>query len=426
MTSPLRPMQSPFADYDAFAEAALGTCLISDPWAYSRRRFDHRPWAVERAFAERLWALGRDIGALYDELARWVWEEPALLDAFYGYPPYYRAMWLASGGAWHGFARLDAFLCTDGSLQVCEINADTPSGQSDTAGCSAVFAGVAGRDLNAEYLPRLRALLDAHCARLRAPASSPVLALIYPTDVPEDLPLVDTYLRAFSAWGYRVVLGSPFNLQREGEGIALFGQRVDLLLRHYKTDWWGERETAHALDPPIVDTAPLEQTLWLLDAERRGEIAVVNPFGAIVAQDKRTMALAWSRVDRLSERGAATLRAHVPPTYRLADVDIDAVRAEKDRWVLKSDFGCESDEVVVGALTSQSAWESELEGARPTRWVVQEFFDAAPIAEGGVPNLGVYVIAGETAGLYVRVARPGSITAHGACVVAPFVPPVGC
>lgn len=427
MTSPhesplLWPLRSPFESYESFAREALGTMLISDPWAFGRRRFDERPWAISASLRDRLWGVGRSIAALYDELARLVWEEPELLETFYAYPPYFRAMWLASGGAWHGFARLDAFLCNDGALRVCEINADTPSGQSDTEGCSAVFRPQAtGADLNAEYLPRLRALIEAHVARLRTPPEAPTVGLVYPTDVPEDLPLIDTYRRALEGWGYRVVVGSPFNLQRLSGGVGLFGERLDVLFRHYKTDWWGERSTAHTLDPPIADPAPLQQTLWVLEAEQRAEVAVINPFGAIIAQDKRTMALAWARAGELSESARATLRAHIPRTVRLADADIEKVVAERERWVLKSDFGCESDEVVIGQLASPEAWAQEVRGAKPERWVVQERFEASACAEGRVPNFGVYIIAGASAGLYVRVSSPGEITAHGATVIAPFL-----
>ena len=55
-------------------------------------------------------------------------------------------------------------------------------------------------------LPRLRALIEAHVARLQAPPAAPTVGIVYPTDVPEDLPLIDTYRRALEGWGCRVVV----------------------------------------------------------------------------------------------------------------------------------------------------------------------------------------------------------------------------
>ena len=42
-----------------------------------------------------------------------------------------------------------------------------------------------------------------------------------------------------------MALGSPFNLSNGAEGrVHLFDNPGDVLLRHYKTDWWGERMPA--------------------------------------------------------------------------------------------------------------------------------------------------------------------------------------
>ena len=55
----------------------------------------------------------------------------------------------------------------------------------------------------------------------------------------------------------------------------------------------------------------------------------------------------------------------------------------------------------------------------PGRWVAQERFDAVPEEGGETLNLGVYVVAGRAAGLYVRRQRgptDGSATSVGVLV----------
>src|SRR5207302_26673 len=80
--------------------------------------------------------------------------------------------------------------------------------------------------------------------------------------------------RWLEARGCRVVTGSPFNLSRApGGGVALLGVPCDVLVRHYKTDWWSEREPARDDDEPFTDSEPLAAQLGLvIDAELAGRV----------------------------------------------------------------------------------------------------------------------------------------------------------
>jgi hypothetical protein len=70
--------------------------------------------------------------------------------------------------------------------------------------------------------------------------------------------------------------------------------------------------------------------------------------------------------------------------------------------VLKSDYGCEGAEVIVGAETSQEDWERALALAIPRRWIAQRRFEPRRDASGAAVNHGVYIVAGSAAGLYCR------------------------
>jgi glutathionylspermidine synthase len=232
------------------------------------------------------------------------------------------------------------------------------------------------------------------------------VAVVYPTELPEDLGLVRLYQRLFEARGWDVVLGSPYNVTWDAaRGVCVFGKPISIMLRHYKTDWWGERESAWA-DEALDDPAPIEEPLaavlrGLLD----GKLAVVNPFGAVLPQNKRAMAFMWERIHELSQRAQDTVRALVPPTRRLEAMHKEQLAADKDAWVLKSDYGAEGDEVVIGKLVKAETWQRSLALARPGRWIVQRYFEADANAAGEVVNHGVYLVAGEAAGFYARVQK---------------------
>ena len=181
-----------------------------------------------------------------------------------------------------------------------------------------------------------------------APAPPRRAGIVYPTELPEDLSLVRLYKKIFEERGWEVVLGSPYNLTHDDRGLVLFDEPISLMLRHYKTDWWGERQSAWD-DEELLDPQPLEEPLEsVLAAMLDARVAVVNPFGAVVPQNKRSMALMWEQIHRFSRRAQETIRAHVPVTRRLEALHKEQLAAQKDDWVLKSDYGAEGDEVVIG------------------------------------------------------------------------------
>jgi glutathione synthase/RimK-type ligase-like ATP-grasp enzyme len=111
----------------------------------------------------------------------------------------------------------------------------------------------------------------------------------------------------------------------------------------------------------------------------------------------------WEQIHRFSRRSQDTIRAHVPVTRRLEAFHKEQLAAQKDDWVLKSDYGAEGDEVVIGKNVTPEIWSESLAHARKNRWIVQRYFHAKQGARGESVNYGVFVLAGEAAGLYARV-----------------------
>jgi hypothetical protein len=130
------------------------------------------------------------------------------------------------------------------------------------------------------------------------------------------------------------------------------------------------------------------------------------------------MALLWETIDRLSAAAQAAIRAHVPYTARLEAVS-PSLLAARAQWVLKSDYGCEGAEVIIGADVDADAWRDALAHARPGRWVAQRFFGARRDGDGNTVNVGVFVIGGEAAGFFSRLER--GATDHRALTAATLV-----
>jgi glutathionylspermidine synthase len=394
--------------YRDFAADLVAEGILSDPWVDGAPRFRMTPIAINRATQRELYAAAEGVAAVHAEAAALCVRDPSLVARFFDLPPSYQLMWQMSAPDWHGIARADVFLTAAGP-QVCELNSDTPSGQPEAVVLNRVIdgAGAAGfDDPNCRLGDRVFAMV-----RALVPAGEPLtVGIIYPTEMTDDLSVISLYARWFESRGARVVLGSPFNLRHDGRGgVALFGVSCSVIWRHYKTDWWGERRAIWRSESPYADAEPLSAALELLaGATARERCVVVNPFGAVLTQNKRMMALLWEEIDRLSEPARRIVRRYLPYTARLEALAAPRLRAEQALWVLKSDYGCEGEEVVIGAETTPGTWALALSDALPTRWIAQRRFHPLCDRTGRSINYGVYLVGGRGAGLFTRLQSGGT------------------
>jgi hypothetical protein len=398
-------------DYDALAAELTATGVLSDPWLEGRPRFAAAPLVLSAAAAAELAHAAATVTAAYDEAARLCAADPALTARMFpALTPFQSLMWSSSAPAWHGIARADVFATADGP-RVCELNCDTPSGEAEAVLLNAAVARrhPSLRDPNAGLGDAFCHAVAAYAAPLVRPerAAPLTVGILYPTELVEDLSMILLYQRWLESKGARVVLGSPYNLgpARDG-GAALFGVPCDVFVRHYKTDWWGEREPVRDDDDPFADAEPLAFQLGVLlraCLERRA--AVMNPFGAVLPQNKRMMALLWEELARFSPAAQDAIRRFVPYTARLEAIDPALLAAARADWVLKSDYGCEGAEVIIGAAVDDAAWADALRHLRKERFVAQRYFRAVEDAAGRVVNYGVYVVGGEASGFFTRVHR---------------------
>jgi glutathionylspermidine synthase len=396
------------------------TGILSDPWLGGRERFRLQPALLSQSQAEQLRTAAERVGLIYHELSEIVIRHPELIDQFFNLTPWQKAMWIASEGRWHGIARVDLFICSNGAegdrIRACEMNSDTPSGEAEASLINQLLHPFHPDtiDPNEGFDERFWQMLVASHQARTGPDVEDVepdsVAIVYPTDLPEDLSMIAIYKRWLEDRDCKVTLGSPFNLGVDGRGrVTVMGEPVDMIIRHYKTDWWSERETIWTNQAPFADPDPLARELTLLlEAENEGRVTVVNPFGAVVTQNKFAMALMWERRELFSEQTQSWITEYIPETRRLTAMRHEELN--RDEWVLKSDYGCEGDSVLCGPFTKPSDWQLALATAIPEHWVAQRFFEVAPVDDGqggesALPNYGVYLIGGRAAGFYTRLSR---------------------
>jgi len=392
------------SDYDDFAKKIVAGGILSDPWLDGRPRFRSEPVFVRAPRAREMARAAEEVAAVYNEACAIVDGEQELLDEFFGLTPWQKAMWLASAPMWHGIARADVFV-TDEGLQIAELNCDTPTGEAEAVELNALVhrEHPGAVDPNAALGDRFCAMVDALRAHFVEGDGPRALALVYPTEFTEDLSLVRLYRRWFEQRGYSIVLGSPYNLDGDESGLRLFDTRVSAVLRHYKTDWWGERASAWN-DDPVLDARPLEEPLAAVFAAMLARrVTVVNPFGAVLPQNKRMMAFMWEHLHRFSPHAQKVIERYVPISARLETMHEEQLLVEKPDWVIKSDYGAEGDEVIIGKLATDEEWRLTLKHARTGRWIAQRYFQAEENAAGESVNFGVFLVAGEASGLYARV-----------------------
>ncbi|MBK9312833.1 MAG: glutathionylspermidine synthase family protein [Acidobacteria bacterium] len=397
-----------FPSYAEFARQLYGTGILSDPWLEGEERFRLQGVVLTSRLAAALRTVAERVCYLHNELAGIVHRNPDLIDRFFHLTPWQKAMWMVSDGRWHGIARVDLFLCTDGRIRSCEVNSDTPSGEAEAVLLNRLLHPYhpGTIDPNEDFDEQFWGmLLASHQARTGKSAPPEVAAILYPTDLPEDLSMIAIYRQWLEARGVSVILGSPYNLGRgSGGDLTVLGEPVDLIVRHYKTDWWGEREVIWNNEPPYPDPDPLDRELEiLLEAELAGRVTVVNPFGSVITQNKKSLAFMWEHRDLFSAQSQDWIAAYIPETRRLTSLDSSSL--SRKEWVLKSDYGCEGDSVICGPFVRLKDWRLTLSTAIPDRWVAQRFFEVAAIDEGFLPNFGVYVLGGKARGFYTRLSK---------------------
>ncbi len=251
----------------------------------------------------------------------------------------------------------------DGVLRVLEDNMRTPSGIAYLAAARVALAA----HLPSEPPPGLRdpsPAFDLLGAALRAaaPAGVDAPAIVVLSDGPSNNAWYE-HRQIARRLGLPLVL--PGDLSHRGDRLLarVDAREIEVDVVYRRTDVDGLR------DPEGVPTWVSEALLGPVCA---GTLAVVNPFGGGVADDKLVHAYAEDLVRfYLGEEPAI----ESVPTYDLGDDDIRALQlARLDELVVKPRHGLGGQGVVICPHASSEDRErvAELVVAQPDSWVAQE------------------------------------------------------
>lgn len=154
----------------------------------------------------------------------------------------------------------------------------------------------------------------------------------------------------------------------------------------------------------------------------------MNPLYRLIRQSKRVTWLMHRHGEELlGRRDAEAFRRNTPESFEIDSDSLAWARANPEEWVVKRAFGRMGDAVFMGCLTSADDWAKTLTeaGAEAPIHTLQRKFPLQTLSLAGedyFPTLGVYLVNGEFAGYYSRVA-PTPMIDHAAFHVATVVRP---
>jgi len=123
------------------------------------------------------------------------------------------------------------------------------------------------------------------------------------------------------------VLGSPYNLSRDERGLCLFDTPFSIMLRHYKTDWWGSASRMGRQRDP--DKEPLTEPLQAaLESAVAGSAPWSTRSGRL-AQNKRAMAFMWEHIHRFLAPRHRVIPASHPRDLAPGDLHHEQLLAQR-------------------------------------------------------------------------------------------------
>jgi glutathionylspermidine synthase len=301
----------------------------------------------------------------------------------------------------------------DGGLAVLEYNCDKPTSQREIWAAAEAWPGRANpsraaRDAFSRELARewRRHLGRGGAPVVRARKDRPRVAVLVEPGHREELHLAYLFGREIDRLGWPWEVVGPDNLIVVDGWPSAYGERVDVVLRQYPTEFLHE--------------LPAMGALWRCTLA--GRLLWVNDPRAALAQAKSTLALLWERAragNGLTRADARLVLGHLPATGLASTAGwLDRASTRREDWVVKPVFGRFSEGVTLGALATTAEWDAAVAqaAAHPEQWIVQAYvpprrrwLPTRAAGQGGYVNWGVYLAGGAPAGLLARL-QPTPLT----------------
>jgi glutathionylspermidine synthase len=297
--------------------------------------------------------------------------------------------------------RFDCLLDLNGTWQVIEYNADTPSGVREATGLEPAIAQLhpgcrpVSHGLSRQLVKTLRWRLDAEP---RPGRFAGVVGIVSSHSWLEDMAQATWLSQLLRKSGVQAIVGDVTDLTQRRGRILLRGTPIDALYRYYPV----ERLYRH----PIFAS--------LCEASIDGRLLLLNGLRSFLAQSKVCLAWLWANRSLLNTSESAAVERHLPHTLLARD---PAAAGRLHSSVVKHVNGREGDSVVFGATLDPSAWEARLlEGG----YVVQRAVVSPAVSDVDVDDLqrelrrlspryacvGAFCIGGRFGGCYTRLDGP--------------------
>ncbi len=331
------------------------------------------------------------LATILRRLERQVRKDPAALQQL-GIPPEVGQLIQQEVDSPLQLARYDFFPTPSGGWAVSEFNEDVPGGFNEI---------IAAPQLLPPFHPGLEFVDRFSQALLSAVQSEGPVALMYATGYSEDLQHMLALQALLKERGQESVLCSPRHLHRTWRGLTIAGQSIASAIRFYPGEWF-----------PLLEN----RRDWGYSVQR---LPMLNPLCRLISQSKSIFAI-WEEPGLVGKDDLEFLHSVAPRTLQMNAVTRDPnygqqVRQFPRQWVLKQNFGRMGENVVMGRLATEDDWRSTLAIAdkHADDFIAQECFHVAPLmfSDGPLyPAIGAFVINGQFAGYYSRVAKEPFLT----------------
>jgi glutathionylspermidine synthase len=390
------------AAWDQVSRAGQKT-LNLDTWAAGRRYLSLASVCLTQSELRQLRELTASFARLIDRAVKGILQDPDWWSALaWPWPAIELARQepLHPGGHTTLLGRFDCLLDLNGTWQVIEYNADTPSGVREASGLEPAIAHLhpgcrpVSRGLSRKLMQTLLHRLATEPRLIR----TGVVGVVSSHSWLEDMAQATWLAQLLRKAGIEAIVGDVTDLTQRRGRILLRGTPIDALYRFYPV----ERLYRH----PIFAS--------LCEASIDGRLLLLNGLRSFLAQSKVCLAWLWANGSRLEPSERAAVERHLPCTLLARDSAAAGLLYES---VVKHVNGREGDSVVFGNMLDTAAWEARLlEGG----YVVQRAVASPAVNDVEVDDLqrelhplgsryacvGAFCIGGRFGGCYTRLDGP--------------------
>lgn len=272
-------------------------------------------------------------------------------------------------------SRMDTFFDEEGTLWLCEYNAETPAAIAYTDVMTEVYYGLpVMREFSKHY--EMRPLFGRHlmmhtlidCYRQWGGRERPCIAILDWKEVPtySEFVLFHDY---FESQGYDCVIADPREVTYESNKLMADGKQIHLI---YKRVLLSELVGRGGLDHPVIR------------AVRDHAVCMLNPFSCKVLHKKASLAVLSdeNNAHLFSADEEIAIQRYIPWTRLVQErntafagesIDLLPFLAKnKDEFVLKPNDEYGGKGVVLGWEVEQAEWEAALKTALVEPSIVQK------------------------------------------------------